>query len=174
MSKLVDLYVETGQLYKADSLLPSVLQMTIKLKNETMQVHPLYLKSEILRQQGKYKEAILPAEQSLNYYEKRKKYHWTAYIFSDLSLLFTSVKIKDSALYYANKAMELSERHGLKKETNDANKAFLNYYYMIGDYKKAFQYKKIYDSGLMRLSAGRQRKTLNVQGCNCNRKTKML
>jgi signal transduction histidine kinase len=146
MTRLVDLYVSKGKLIKADSLLPSVLQMAIKLKNEPMQVQLLYLKSAILQQQGKYKEAILPAEQSLHYYQKRKDYHWTAYIFSDLSMLYTSLKIKDSSLYYANKAMELSKKRGLKKETNDANKAFLNYYHMISDYKKAFEYLKIYDS----------------------------
>jgi signal transduction histidine kinase len=56
------------------------------------------------------------------------------------------LKNKDSASYYAYAALELAKQKNLKKELTDAYSALFDYHNTFGDYKKALEYRLIYDS----------------------------
>ncbi|MEO9022545.1 MAG: ATP-binding protein [Ginsengibacter sp.] len=143
---LVEDYVENGKWNKADSLFPSAMALATTQKNEFMINRLLWDKAIILDHEGKFKESIKTVEKSLPYYLKLHRYHSIAYSYSWLSNSFTKIKEKDSAFFYAKTALELAKKLDLKKEFGDANRAFFNYYYGFGNYKKALEYKTIYDS----------------------------
>ncbi|MCO5286157.1 MAG: ATP-binding protein [Chitinophagaceae bacterium] len=143
---LINDYIQSEKWNKADSLLPKAIMLAINLKNEYSINRLLWGKASILEHDGKFKESIKIIEQVLPYYLNGNNYHPIAYSYSWISELFTRIRRKDSAFYYAKAALDIAKEHDLKKELGDANRAFYIYYYAFGNYKKALEYKTIYDS----------------------------
>ena len=131
---------------KADSLYNKAFKMAVELNDEYSQNQVLGFKAERLAMLKDYKGAITINKRCLLYQQKRHGYHGIAWLSTVLSGLYTEIHAKDSAYFYARSALELSKKYLLTKELNDAYDALYYCHYAFGDYKKAIEYKIIYDS----------------------------
>ncbi len=131
---------------KADSLYNIALKMAVELNSENLKIEILEFKAERLAMLKDYKGAITINKQCLLYMQKIHSYHGIAWLYSVLSGLYTEINAKDSAYFYAQSALEISKKNSLTKELNDAYDALYYCHYKFGDYKKALEYKIIYDS----------------------------
>jgi two-component system NtrC family sensor kinase len=146
MVKLCIIYEQMGQTGKMQGLLEKALKMAEALKSEGNLARILEIKASRLFTLKDYEGAVLNYRQVLTVWAKKKNYTGVAWIEANLSWVFSKLKNKDSAGYYAYAAFETSTRHGLRKELEDAYNALFTYHYTFGAYKKALEYRLIYDS----------------------------
>ncbi len=144
--KLCIIYDQTKQPERKQELLERALKMAIALKSDGNIARILELKANTQFEQKDFKGAAQNYRQILSVWEKEKNYPGVAWIQANLSLVFCKLNEKDSAGYYAHAAFETSKQHGLLKEMADAYNALFNYHYTIEDFKKALEYRLVYDS----------------------------
>ncbi len=131
---------------KADAYYNKALQIAKAQKDDHTKYRILDYKSDRLLTQKDYNGAITINKQLLPYYQGIKSLDFEAYLYSVLGNLYTNINKKDSAYLYANKGLLFSKKHSLKKELWDAYRSLYISHYKFGDYKKAYDYKVIYDS----------------------------
>jgi len=131
---------------KADSFFGKALQIAIEQNDDRTRYLILMIRAGRLENLKEYSGAISINKQCLLYSQKENNYHNTAYLNAVLSGEYTDMKIRDSAYFYANSGLGLSKKHLLEKELNDAYYALYYSHYKFGDYKKALEYRIIYDS----------------------------
>ena len=145
---LTDFYLNRNQLIKSQGFLDKASAMAIANDNAKRQAALFELQATIQFKKKNFKSALDYEKQSLSMYanEKEKNYHIIAYSIAQVSYYYCGLKNKDSASYYAYAALAMAKQKDLKKEITDAYKAVFNYHRTFGEYKKALEYRLVYDS----------------------------
>lgn len=139
-------YMDHDKKDKAMALLPEAQERANLAGDESVQYELLDVKARILAEQKDYVRAIMILKNLVPYYQRTGRQDIVAFYYCELSHNYTLSNKKDSAFFYGQQALDLSKKHELKKELNDANFAMYNYYYRFGDFKKALEFKIAYDS----------------------------
>jgi two-component system NtrC family sensor kinase len=145
----VRLYIVYGEMDREDKmkeLEPGAERMAIEQNNMHQLGKILDLKSKTQYKQKDFAAAITSMRRALSVWEKEKNYPNIAFIQTHLSNAFLALNNKDSAAYYANTALATCKEYGLKQESVDAYEALFRYNQQFGNYKKAFEYRLMYDS----------------------------
>ncbi len=146
MTMLGETYATTGQWEKADPILAEALNLAIEEKNEYIQDRILLNYIEKAESQEDFSKALELSKKSLAYQLKIGEYHGIAYSYTRLGKYFSALNMKDSALFYAHKALQLSKEENLTKELKDAYEVLFISHRNFGNYKEALDYRLMYDS----------------------------
>ncbi len=147
-SSIGEIYSSTKQFDSATLYLDKAMKLAVKLNNEYMQDRILGAQADILWDMGKknWPVALALYRKNLANQEKFGSNPGTAWMHCVLSKAFTDFNIKDSAMYHGEKAMEISKKYNLTKEIKDSYQALYLAYAKFGNYKKAYEYKLVFDS----------------------------
>ncbi len=146
MTDLAVLYEQTGAKQLRDNYSDTALQLATTLKNKWSIANMLEFKATRQFEQKDFKSALNNYRGILLIWKGYNNFNAIAWIQTKLSDTFRELNNKDSAAYYANAALETSKQNGLKKEIIDAYYSLFNYAERFKDYKKALEYRLIYDS----------------------------
>jgi hypothetical protein len=141
-----NLYAAIQDWKSAKPLLDSAYYMAKASNNEFVLSRLLMLKGEELTHYGEFNQAILAYNECAQYSERVKRIDGVAWSYAMLSRLYAEINKKDSAYYYGYACLNLSRERNLKKEMGDAYEALSAIHNKFGDYKKAIEFRLIYDS----------------------------
>ena len=146
MVNLVDVYIGEDKTDLAKPIMNKALQFSTTQRNNRAQAKLLYSYANIQTEDKNYASALEYRMQSLPLWKTIGDYGWIAYTLSTISITYSALKNKDSAAHYAYAALEMAKQQKLKKELVDSYEALFIYHNTFGDYKKALEYRLIYDS----------------------------
>ena len=139
-------YEQKNQWDSASPLLDQAMTMAFKLKDENIQQQIISIKANHLVSLKDYAGALQLNRQNLLFHLKKDNKNGIAWVYTVISRLYTDLNNKDSAYRYANAALQISKEYNLTKELKDAYETLFTFYYKFGDYKKALEYRLIFDS----------------------------
>jgi signal transduction histidine kinase len=139
-------YDDHNEYGKADAYYNKALLIAKEQKDDDLKYNILGYKGDRLVKQKDYRGAISINKELLTYYQGKKSLGMEAYLYALLGGLYTDLKMKDSAYFYAYKGLTFSKKHELVKELTDSYRELYKSHYVFGDYKNAYDYRVIYDS----------------------------
>ncbi len=143
---LSHIYRIEGHEEKSQKLLDRALKMP-NVKDNKRELARIYetkgTGEELL---GNFASAINFYRQGLDLWQQSGDLHWQAYTMTDLSRVYSKMGKKDSASFYAYFALDLGKKNDLKKELGDTYSTLFFLHQTFGDYKKALDYRLLYDS----------------------------
>ena len=149
LSALINLagaYLDGNKTDLAKPIMNKALQFSNAQRNNGAQARLLDNYADIQTEDKNYASALEYRMQSLPLWKTIGNYGWIAYTMAEISMTYSALKNKDSAALYAYAALEMAKQQKLKKELIDSYEALFSYHNTFGDYKKALEYRLIYDS----------------------------
>jgi len=143
---LCDLYSDKKEWNKVAEYSDQALKSAIEEHDYSVEANIFIDIGQEQEEEHKLKDAITSYRRALRLTKNLKNYHGIAYILTNLSYLFCSLKTEDSALYYANEALLLSKGHNMAQELLESYIALVNVTTTFHDYKDALAYHLIVDS----------------------------
>ncbi len=146
-STLAAIYNQNKQLDSASIFLEKAMNLAIKLNDEYTQNWLLGLRAGILRDRDKdYAGALNLYHQILAYALKTDNKPGIAWMRSVISGIFADLNNQDSAYYHAERALEIAKKYNLPQALKDSYEALYLAHAKFDDYKKAYEYKLVFDS----------------------------
>ncbi len=122
------------------------LPIASRLKKENVKAVVLLTLAQRASYLKQYQNAITLYRQSLEVWQASGNPTYAAFTQAAISGVYANMKVKDSAFYFANEALKLTEQYNLTHIKIDVYQALYYASYQFGDYLKALNYKVVADS----------------------------
>jgi signal transduction histidine kinase len=139
-----DIYSEKKEWNKFHLYADSVMKLATLLNDDVKSGSILSQLGDEQTEKKNFTKAKDYYMQVLEIKRREKNQGWITYIYTRLSITYSSMNRLDSALYYANLALDLSFQN--KFDPDVTYEAFYHAYNAAHDYKNALKYYQLYDS----------------------------
>lgn len=139
-------YVLKNEWDSAAPLLDKAMQLATAQNEEYMRQQIIGLRADRLMQEKKFREALTLYIPNLQFQVAMDNKNGAAWVYAVISMLYADLNVKDSAFLCADSALAIAQRYKLTKELKDAYNAFFYCHSRFGNYKKALEYRLLYDS----------------------------
>ena len=139
-------YVLKDNWDSAAPMLDKAMMLAVNKNSEYMQQQVISIRADHLINIKDFKGALELYRPNLAFQYKTGDNNGVAWVYSVMAMLHADLNNKDSAYYHADSALAISKRFNLAKELKDSYEALFYCYRKFGDYKKALEYRLLYDS----------------------------